>query len=218
MLNKQRGNMYPWVTHTWNPIKGRCGHQCVYCYMNGRSVGGLRLDEKCLSDNLGEGRTIFVGSSTDMWCSTVWYGWIYRVLDRCCGYSRNRYLFQSKNPLELWVWQDSLPKQSIVGTTLETNRDSSRFSKAPCPGDRARWLSKIEHHRKMVSVEPVMDFDLDLFLEMIVRIKPEFVSLGADSKGHGLPEPSGDKLRQLARELGQFTEVKAKKNLERLLR
>lgn len=24
MKNKQRGNMYSWVTHTWNAIKGKC--------------------------------------------------------------------------------------------------------------------------------------------------------------------------------------------------
>lgn len=26
-LTKSKGNMYPWVTHTWNPIKG-CGYAC----------------------------------------------------------------------------------------------------------------------------------------------------------------------------------------------
>ena len=25
--------MYPWVTHTWNPLAGRCKHDCNYCYM-----------------------------------------------------------------------------------------------------------------------------------------------------------------------------------------
>src|SRR3990167_1900105 len=31
MLNKQKGNMYGFVTHTWNPIKGKCSHNCSYC-------------------------------------------------------------------------------------------------------------------------------------------------------------------------------------------
>ena len=26
MLNEQKGNMYGFVTHTWNPIKGKCFH------------------------------------------------------------------------------------------------------------------------------------------------------------------------------------------------
>ena len=25
--------MYEFVTHTWNPIKGKCYHDCSYCYM-----------------------------------------------------------------------------------------------------------------------------------------------------------------------------------------
>ena len=35
MLNKvsKNGNMYQFVTHTWNTIKGECPHGCPYCYM-----------------------------------------------------------------------------------------------------------------------------------------------------------------------------------------
>lgn len=32
-LNESTGNMYPWLTHTWNTIKGTCPHNCDYCYM-----------------------------------------------------------------------------------------------------------------------------------------------------------------------------------------
>ena len=51
---------------------------------------------------------------------------------------------------------------------------------------------------------------------MIKGIKPEFVSIGADSKGHNLPEPSWDKVQSLIKELKKFTEVKVKDNLMRL--
>ena len=37
-LNVAKGNMYGFITHTWNPIKGHCYHQCSYCYMNNSSV------------------------------------------------------------------------------------------------------------------------------------------------------------------------------------
>ena len=72
MLNKSKGQMYPWVDATWNPIKGRCSHQCSYCYYQANPrykdlIAPLRLDKRALKDNLGEGKTIFVGSSTDMW-------------------------------------------------------------------------------------------------------------------------------------------------------
>ena len=70
-LTKSKGNMYPWVTHTWNPIKG-CGYACPYCYVKSMKErygydNTVRLDEKELSTNLGKDRTIFVGSMGDMW-------------------------------------------------------------------------------------------------------------------------------------------------------
>ena len=55
-------------------------------------------------------------------------------------------------------------------------------------------------------------------IEQIRQIKPKFVSIGADSKGHGLPEPNGEKVRKLieALELLYKIEVKIKSNLKRL--
>lgn len=32
-LNKAGGEMYEFVTHTWNTVKGDCFHNCRYCYM-----------------------------------------------------------------------------------------------------------------------------------------------------------------------------------------
>lgn len=60
-LTKSRGNMYPFVTHTWNAIKGICFHDCPYCYM--KKFDGLlpiRFDPKELEVNLGNGNFIFV--------------------------------------------------------------------------------------------------------------------------------------------------------------
>ncbi|KKK52692.1 hypothetical protein LCGC14_3102340 [marine sediment metagenome] len=46
----------------------------------------------------------------------------------------------------------------------------------------------------MISIEPITDFNLEFFIKIIKEIKPKFVSIGADSKGHNLPEPSWDKV------------------------
>ena len=70
--------------------------------------------------------------------------------------------------------------------------------------------------RRMVSIEPIMDFDVDSMVDGINYIMPEFVSIGADSKGHNLPEPTSDKVNALIEELSKFTEVKIKDNLKRL--
>lgn len=69
----------------------------------------------------------------------------------------------------------------------------------------------------MISIEPIMDFDVDTMLEWMHAIKPKFVSIGADSKGHRLPEPSDVKVRKLVSALKMHgIEVKLKSNLKRL--
>jgi len=210
-LNKQSGNMYPFVTHTWNPIRGRCPHDCVYCYMKGKPVGELRFEEKELKTNLGEGRFIFVGSSTDMFADEVPSGWIQQVLSHCYWFD-NTYLFQTKNPRRFFSF--CFPKDCIWGTTIETNRELN-ISKAPNILIREEFIGRIP--RIMISIEPILDFDLGPMINLIEGLRPEFVSIGADSKGHNLPEPSPDKVKTLIEELKKFTEVKIKDNLKRLL-
>jgi len=217
MLNKSKGNMYPWATHTWNPIRGRCQHDCNYCFMKRFPQKPLRLDKKALQDNLGEGNTIFVGSSTDMWAKAVPSEWIEKVIKACCAAPENTYLFQTKNPVRFKEFFDkTLPPNYIMGVTLETNRPTE--SLAPSPLDRnLAMLGWPYPEHKMVSVEPVMKFDREIFRNMIEIMHPKFVSIGADSGNNHLPEPSKEDLEWLIAELRKFTEVKIKDNLKRLL-
>jgi len=62
-----------------------------------------------------------------------------------------------------------------------------------------------------------MDFDLENFLYMLRKIKPEFISIGADSKKNDLIEPSSKKIKELIYHLKGFTKVIIKNNLNRLL-
>ena len=64
--------------------------------------------------------------------------------------------------------------------------------------------------------EPILDFDLDEFIEMIKEIKPTWVNIGADSKSHGLPEPTPEKIKKLIEGLKNITEIKLKDNFKRL--
>ena len=215
-MNKQAGNMYSWVTHTWNPIRGKCPHDCSYCYMKRFKVGKLRLAEEELKTDLGEGNVIFVGSSTDMWAGEVPPKWTRDVMEHCKKYPNNTYLFQSKNPIRLDTHNpDFFPPKTIIGTTIETNRPTATF--APQTPDRYLWMEHITYSRRtMISIEPIMDFDLDVMVEWMKKIKPEFVSIGADSQNHNLPEPSPEKVDALITELKKFTEVKIKSNLKRI--
>ena len=217
-LNKQKGNMYPWVTHTFNIIKGKCPHDCSYCYMKGYPQPDLHFDESELKTDLGEGRVIFVGSSCDMWALPVPTHQIRKVLALCRLFPNNRYLFQSKACGRFNSSEYNLPDDTVLGTTIGSNRDFRGISKAPTPWERMMAMTYIEGYPKMVSIEPIMDFDLVMLVDWIKVIKPEFVSIGADSKGHHLPEPSADKVIRLIEELKKFTEVKIKDNLNRILK
>lgn len=67
-INRTKGSMYPDIYGTWNPIRG-CEHNCTYCSLKSMYPPydmTPRFEEKLLEDNLGSGRTIFVGSTTDI--------------------------------------------------------------------------------------------------------------------------------------------------------
>ena len=219
MLKKQVGNMYEFVSHMWSPIRGKCSHSCSYCYMKkwGKQPP-LRLDEKDLETNLGEGNFIFVCHTCDMFAKDVPDIWIRQVLNRTCRY-KNKYLFQSKNPARFIDYGEAYPHDVLLGTTIETNRDIVE-SKAPSVPQRAHALNELSNcgFSTMVTIEPIFDFDLDELLDLIVYASPEWVNIGADSKGHGLPEPSVEKIHSLIEHLGKYTKVKLKGNLRRITR
>jgi protein gp37 len=184
--------------------------------------GKLRLDDKVLNENLGENNIIFVGSGTDMFADNVPTEWIGKVLNRCHESEMNRentYLFQTKNPRRLLIFYQAthLPPFSIVGTTIETNRDSNLTAPITML-DRVLNLKLCFNFHRVITIEPIMDFDLQPFVELIKTANPKWVNIGADSKGHGLPEPSGDKIKGLICQLELFTEVKLKSNLKRLIK
>lgn len=220
MLRSQKGNMYGFVTHTWNPIKGRCMHFCRYCYMKRFPQRDLRLNEQEMKTDLGKENFIFVGSSTDMFAENVNNDWIMAVLKKCRE-ADNRYLFQSKNTYRMTEVKDYIPKNSVIGTTIETNRNY-KLSDAPTMKQRILWLIEMKSKFKtMITMEPLFDFDIDEMIFLIKSAKPDWVNIGADSnrgKQYSFPEPSKEKILTLIEELKKITEVKAKANLGRLLK
>lgn len=220
-LNESKGNMYGFITHTWNPIKG-CEHDCSYCYLKTMYGGAYamnpRLDLNELSTNLGTGNFIFVGSTTDMFGEFIPDENIKMVFDHCRKYPGNRYLFQSKNPIRFKYLKDWIPPTAILGTTLETNNYQNGFnSKAPSPVKRYLAMKDFDMFPKMVSIEPIMDLDPGILTNWISNINPVFVSIGADSKGSDLKEPNAATIKTLIRSLRKVTEVILKDNLKRLL-
>ena len=225
---KATGNMYPgW--DTWNILSG-CLHDCEYCYAYDiYSRFGLSMSpafrESYLKDNLGHGRHIFISSMGDIGGDWVDPEQVKRVLVRCCDFD-NTYLLQSKNPANLAQYIPYLPERTVIGTTLETNRDTSRISKAPPPSIRAMGMvmlrERLSHGRMppkanlMISIEPILAFD-DELIHWIRFIQPEWVSIGADSKNNHLGEPSPKEIYRLIRHIREMTQVRLKPNLRRLL-
>jgi len=238
-LNKPSGNMYPWA-YTWNPLAGECPHKCTFCYVskkvapwlkrmgNEKFYGEPRLVDSEFKTKLvvPGGYIVFVESCGDLFAYGVEESVIWRVLSYIKHYPQTTFLLQTKNPERFFDF--NIPQNCILGTTIETNRfsDNYNFSKAPSVKERYavfrilnrnRAIDGSKVYRLMVSIEPIMDFNLDILVKWIHEIEPEFVSIGADSGKNNLPEPSGQKLNQLICRLEEFTEVRKKENLNRLL-
>lgn len=111
------------------------------------------------------------------------------------------WLVQSKNPSCLKRYLKLLPDNTYLLTTLETNidKDYDKVSKAPEPSKRYRDFLNLKWDKKIVTVEPVMDFDLDLFAKWIKNISPSVVFIGYNShqKSVPIPEPTWEKTLSL---------------------
>lgn len=218
-LTKSRGNMYSFITHTWNAIKGICFHDCSYCYMKKfDALLPVRIDTKELNVNLGNGNFIFVGSGTDMWAFDIPSDWITQVLDYCNLFD-NRYLFQSKDPERFMEFiGHPVMKKSVLCTTIETNRFyPSIVMNAPKAEERAYAMYKLAKFgmNNYVTCEPLMKFDLPEMVELIKMCSPVQVNIGRNSrKDISLPEPTKNEVQALITELRRFTKVEIKSNAQ----
>lgn len=228
-LNKVKGNMYDWVTHTHTHLAGKCPHECSYCSIQDMQrrfpqlpySGPLRLKEEEFKVQYGSGKTIFVENCNDLFADAVPDEWIYRIMGHCRQWPDNTYVFQTKNPGRMGQFRMNLrnwPIRFVVGATIETNRN---FLSGNAPQRRDRLASLLMFRARcfpiFVTIEPIMDFDLEEFAELLIEANPDFINIGADSKGHGLPEPSFEKVMALIDRLKEAgIEIREKRNLDRL--
>jgi hypothetical protein len=102
----------------------------------------------------------------------------------------------------------------ILATTLETNRDEGydTVSKAPKPTERYRQFADLDYPRKVVTVEPIMDFDIEIFAVWLIELKPEYIYLGFNSKPKEvkLTEPSEEKVAELMKILAESMDIRGK--------
>lgn len=228
-FSKSTGNMYPWVTHCHSFLRGECPHKCKYCYARdpirghpSRQEGTLRMCWNELLDvSYPPGSTVFVEHKNDLWAKDCPHGWLDSVLHHNWKSDAKGVVYQSKAPARFLEWITRFNSSDIFGTTIETNRAiAPEISLAPPVQERAKAIRELRSikRRTFITIEPVMDFDLDKFVALLVYARPTFVNIGADSKRSGLPEPDGHKIGHLVYELGQAgIEVRRKDNLTRLV-
>jgi len=227
-------NMYP-NTKTWNPFIG-CDFDCIYCEKSFkrvlRRVGhniGCRL---CYNytphihlerlKKIPSSPIVFVYGQSDIYfCSPHFVRRTFKAIEDHKPRKPKTYYFQSKSPSVFNIyldWFNENKDKVILLTTLETNKNEGyreNISKAPLPTRRFYDFLDLAYSRKVVTVEPVLDFDLEIFLTWIRLLRDqgtlEYVWFGYDSKGCNLPEPSTEKAQRFVDELQAYgIEVRGK--------
>lgn len=221
----KKGNMYEDVV-TWNPLGGECPHRCQYCSTNSLKKRYQSLNSKYSGPlQLYPGypkktnKVVFVCAQNDLFARQVPFEWIGEIISRCRAVD-NTYLFQSKNPERMKEFAPHFPEKTILCTTIETNRLYAQMGVSPDTYQRSAAMNEhwLAGFKIQVTIEPIMDFDLDEMAWLIDNCNPYQVNIGADSKHNNLPEPTKEKVLALIAELEKFTVVKQKSNLKRLLK
>ncbi len=212
-------NMYA-NGRTWNPFKG-CGFDCTYCgpSFKAQSKRQKHLCDKCYrytphchEDRLRKipgAEIVFVCGNADIsFCPPAFTRRIIEAIKMHLPQCRSdkTFYFQSKKPAYFQQFLDEFPPEVILLTTLETNRDVGykAISKAPPPSERYRQFKALTYPRKVVTIEPILDFDPGTFFKWIVDLHPEYVWLGFNSKPKlALPDPSPDKVRTFMERLSR---------------
>lgn len=231
-LVKAKGNMYSWCSHTHSHLGGACLHGCSYCYvqamakrfpnMKARYSGPVRLIKEELDTNYGKGKTIFIEHMNDLFAIGVRHQARVRILNHARSYPLSRYVFQTKDPHNAIGYLHAFRADWMIGTTIETDRWlPDIMGEAPTPIHRAKgmesWRISAPRVKRFITIEPVLDFNPDDLVALILRASPAFVNIGADSKGYHLPEPPWGKVENLIGALQMAgIEIRQKSNLERL--
>ena len=203
---------------TWNPFKG-CFFDCVYCIPSFQKQA-KRQKHNCMDcynyvphyhheriKKIPDADIVFVCGNGDI--SFCREDYVKDIIQAIKDHNRRKpsktYYFQSKRPECFESFLNLFRENVIILTTLETNRDDGyeNISKAPKPSGRYKQFLKLNYPRKVITIEPVADFDLDIFSGWIKEINPEYVWLGYNSrpKQVNMPEPNEEKVLNLISDL-----------------
>jgi three-Cys-motif partner protein len=152
------------------------------------------------------GGFVFVCDMGDIFSPGVRDEWVLKVIEHIKGFPSTTFLFLTKNPGRYGEFLDKMPRNAILGATIETDNDELyyeyKMSRAPSPSERIKAMIELPWDRKFVAVEPILDFT-PRFPELIIEIKPILVYVGYDNYNNNLPEPPLAKTQELILELKQ---------------
>jgi len=212
LRHKKNGKMFNIVTATWNPISG-CLYNCSYCWARKFALTRLSrvkryskgflpsLNETEFKVKFSKGDIIFVSDMGDMFADSIPAEWIQQVLDHIRKFPEAYFLFMTKNPQRYLDLLQYIPDNAILGATIETTNDeimkTDKVSTAPLPSQRYESMKNLKWDNKIISIEPVIDFDLNVFIKWVEDIKPFLVYVGYDNYRHRLREPPIEKTTAL---------------------
>jgi hypothetical protein len=178
---------------TWNPFKG-CLFDCVYCRPSFQAQA-KRQKHNCMDccnyvphehperlDRIPSTDTVFVCGNGDIsFCNPEYTR---GIISKVANHPGRTFYFQSKRPEYFKAFLGEFSANVILVTTLETNKDDvyRGISKTPLPSERYEQFKGLEYPRKVLTVEPMIDFDPDVFAAWVAAIAPEYVWLGFNSR------------------------------------
>lgn len=176
------------------------------------------LNEGEFRVKFSRGDLVFVSDMGDLFGTFIPSNWIHRVLERIARFPKTYFLFLTKNPARYYEFLGQIPSNAILGATIETNIDqivlTDTVSEAPPPSKRYTAMRDLDWDKKIISIEPVLDFELETFSQWIEDIVPFLVYIGYDNYNNKLKEPPLIKTLSLIDRIAENTLV-IKKTIRR---
>jgi len=214
------GNMFSFITKTWNPI---AGGPCPFnCYKGGcwatklkkqhdwdKYKGKWRIHETQIGRKFKPGEFVFVCDMIDIGAPDIPAEVVDRVLDAIRGQPQVQFLLLTKGDKFYVDYMHDIPDNCVCGITMETDQDiPDELTHAPHPEKRLDSLVWLKCYYPMIktfiSIEPIMPFSEHL-PRKIERAAPWMVAIGYDNYANKLPEPRKQDTEWLIKQLQKFT-------------